>query len=76
MQEEMAELLRLILKHRGKIVGVLLGLLLGWISIAYGIIKALFVGLLVLAGYYLGSRVDNRESLSDALHKLLPPGDR
>ncbi|MBE3573928.1 MAG: DUF2273 domain-containing protein [Firmicutes bacterium] len=72
----MAELLRLILKHRGKIVGVLLGLLLGWISIAYGIIKALFVGLLVLAGYYLGSRVDNRESLSDALHKLLPPGDR
>lgn len=39
--------------HMGKIFGAVLGLILGWIIIAYGILKGLFVVLCVAAGLYL-----------------------
>ncbi|MEW6447027.1 MAG: DUF2273 domain-containing protein [Bacillota bacterium] len=47
-------------RHRGKIVGVVLGLVFGWFAIVYGFWKALFVGVCVAIGYFVGKRVDER----------------
>lgn len=76
MDRQVAELLALLLRHKGKIVGVLFGLLLGWITIAYGFWKAVFVGILVALGYLWGSRVDNKESIQDLFNRLMPPPER
>ncbi len=76
MERQLAELLATLLHHKGKIVGVLFGLLLGWITIAYGVWKALFVGILIVLGYLWGSRVDNKESLHELFNRLMPPPER
>ena len=39
-------------------------------------LKAVFVILCALLGYYIGKSIDNKESLRDLLDKILPPGNR
>ncbi len=56
--------------HRGKVIGVALGLAFGWFSIAYGFWKALFVTVCVGFGYYVGKRVDERLDLGRLWDKL------
>ncbi|MGE5576899.1 MAG: DUF2273 domain-containing protein [Syntrophothermus sp.] len=73
MEKEIAELLQVLLKHKGKIVGTLAGLLLGWLVIRFGVIKSLFVALCVSAGYILGKRVDNKEDLKGFVDHFFPP---
>ncbi|AEE91543.1 conserved protein of unknown function [Tepidanaerobacter acetatoxydans Re1] len=63
-------------EHRGKILGGILGLLIGIIIIAIGFLKALFVILCALVGYYIGKSIDNKEDIRDILDKILPPGSR
>lgn len=58
MNDYWHELLEQIFRHRGKVIGTLLGLLLGWMIIEYGVIKTVFVALCLVAGYAIGSRID------------------
>lgn len=58
MQKEWNDVLAGLVRHRGKIAGTLVGLLLGWLTIRYGIGRALFVTLCLLGGYWIGSRFD------------------
>ncbi|MFY9140936.1 MAG: DUF2273 domain-containing protein [Thermacetogeniaceae bacterium] len=44
--------------HRGKLLGVALGLVVGLLIISFGFWKSLLVIIFVVIGYYLGSRVD------------------
>lgn len=57
-------------RHRGKIIGVLLGLAFGWFAIVYGVLKALFVSICILVGYYIGCRLDERVDWRDFLQRL------
>ncbi len=45
----------------GKLIGIALGLFLGWMIIEYGLFRTLFVVILVVAGYLLGKQVDEGE---------------
>ena len=47
-------------KHLGKAVGILIGILFGLLAIKYGLLRAIFVALCALAGYYIGKRLDER----------------
>ncbi len=67
MQPELQEFLLWAIKNKGKIIGVILGLILGWMAIAYGILKTLFVLILVFLGYWLGSRSDREQNLRGVL---------
>lgn len=58
MEELWTELLQQILRHRGKVVGTLIGLILGWMVVEYGVLKTLFVIFCLGAGYVIGSRAD------------------
>ncbi|MEW6182345.1 MAG: DUF2273 domain-containing protein [Bacillota bacterium] len=57
-------------RHRGKIIGVAIGLAFGWVAIAYGFWKAVFVLICVGAGYYAGKRVDEQVDLGRLWDRL------
>lgn len=57
--------LAIFLTHLGKIFGSIIGLILGWIVIRYGVIKGLFVVLCVAVGFYLGARFDSPGTSAD-----------
>jgi len=72
------EVLRdLVDNHRGKILGGLIGLVFALMIIRFGFFWSIFIGICVLAGYFIGKRMDdNKEDLVDVLDKFLPPGHR
>jgi len=51
-------------RHPGKIVGTLLGLVMGWLIILYGVWRALFILACVALGFYIGSRFDDKDDYS------------
>ncbi len=61
MDGHLEDILAWLLINRGKVLGTAAGLLLGWLTLRYGIIKALFVILCVLIGYGIGARVDDQQ---------------
>ncbi|MFZ5639592.1 MAG: DUF2273 domain-containing protein [Bacillota bacterium] len=54
----------------GKVLGVALGLLLGWMIIEYGMLKTLFVFVLVAVGYFFGKKADDGEDLRDFVRRM------
>ena len=59
------QIIEIIQKNRGKAAGIILGLIFGWFAITYGILKAIFVSLCILAGYYIGKQIDRRADLKE-----------
>ncbi|NLY88039.1 MAG: DUF2273 domain-containing protein [Firmicutes bacterium] len=72
MEDRWARLYDAVWANKGKIFGVLLGITTGALVIKYGWLKALYFILCVGVGYYLGKRVDNKESLAELLKKMFP----
>lgn len=61
-------------RFSSKTIGAILGLLVGIVIITVGFLKALFIALCTLIGYYVGKFIDNPENLRSFLDKILPPG--
>ena len=57
-------------KHRGKIVGVILGLVFGWFAITYGLLKAVFVAMCIGLGFYAGKRLDEQVERPEFLSRM------
>ncbi|MHB1421545.1 MAG: DUF2273 domain-containing protein [Bacillota bacterium] len=60
--------------HRGRLLGVLLGLVFGILVVTVGFWKALFVSLCIVAGYTLGKRVDEEGNLRGWMERIF--GDK
>lgn len=56
------QIIDILQKNRGKVAGIVLGLVFGWFAITYGILKAVFVSLCIAAGYYIGRQVDSHDN--------------
>ncbi|MBC7325524.1 MAG: DUF2273 domain-containing protein [Moorella sp. (in: Bacteria)] len=52
-------------EHRGKLIGVCLGLLFGLLTAIWGFGKALFIGLCIALGYFVGHRLDQGRGWQD-----------
>ncbi len=52
-------------EHRGKFIGVSLGFVFSLLTVIFGIGKALFMLLCLFIGYFVGSRVDQGQSLQE-----------
>lgn len=52
-------------RHRGKLLGILGGLVIGLLIIVFGFWKTIFIVLCILIGYFLGRRFDNEGGFSD-----------
>lgn len=68
------QILEVLLKHYGKIIGIFLGLLVSILVISLGFIKTIFISLCVYIGYFIGNKVDKKENIWELLDRILPPG--
>lgn len=57
--------------HRGKVIGVLLGLFFGVLTVVLGFWKAVFIGICIFVGYVLGKRADDSGSFWALLERFL-----
>lgn len=48
-------------RHRGKLTGIVLGFVVGWIFLQYGLLRTLIFLLFVVLGYVIGSKWDAGE---------------
>jgi uncharacterized membrane protein len=60
-----------LLRHRGKLIGLLIGLLFAYLVITYGFLITLFVGLCLFIGFTIGKRFDDNESLREVIERIL-----
>lgn len=69
MSIDREELHATFMRHKGKIVGATFGLILGWLVIRYGFLRALLATAFVVGGFSFGSIVDREgwERVYDAL---------
>lgn len=68
------KILDILLKHHGKIIGMSIGLCFSVLTIWIGIVKTIFMSLCVYIGYFIGSKIDNKENIEEILDKILPLG--
>ncbi len=59
-------------KNRGKCIGVAAGLIIGIFVLVIGFFKTLFLIICILLGYYIGKKVDNKESIIEVIERILP----
>ncbi|MDN5326871.1 MAG: hypothetical protein PWP41_1567 [Moorella sp. (in: firmicutes)] len=74
MEEFVAWLGYLWREHRGKVLGVVLGLLFGLLTAIWGFGKALFIGICVTLGYQVGRRLDEGQGWRELWKRFF--GDR
>ena len=60
--------------HKGRIVGMAVGLLFGLMVLILGVFKTLFLLVCAVGGYLIGKKIDQKEDLLEILDKILPPG--
>ncbi len=65
------KLLLLILEeHRGKALGILLGLIASILFISYGFWRSLFVIICIILGFFIGKRIDENKSFDNWLRRM------
>ena len=53
-----------------KLIGITLGLILGWMIIEYGILQTFFVLFLIGIGYFVGKQADDGDKLSSLVDRI------
>jgi uncharacterized membrane protein len=56
--------------HRGKIIGVIVGLIFAIFVIAVGFWWTIFIYICMAAGYFIGKRIDNKIDLKKSFDQL------
>lgn len=56
--------------HRGKVIGVILGLVAGFLVVAYGFWKSLFIIICILTGYLVGKKIDENGGFDDWIQRV------
>lgn len=67
-------LLDIFRNNRGKCIGAFIGLIIALSAISIGFFKTLFIVICILMGYYIGKKVDNKESIIEVIERILPDG--
>lgn len=57
-------------QHRGKVIGIGIGLFFGLLAVIVGLLKTLFVAICVGIGYVLGKRADDEGDLHKIIDRL------
>ena len=65
--------LYLMSEHRGKVIGILLGLLASILFISYGFWRTMFIIFCILAGYFIGKKIDDNTNLEAWIKNLFKP---
>lgn len=62
-------------EHRGKTIGILLGLIASTLFIAYGFWRTLFVIVCILLGYFIGKEIDQNKGWDQWIQQFLRKRD-
>ncbi|MGI6606097.1 MAG: DUF2273 domain-containing protein [Peptococcia bacterium] len=65
------QILAEIFKHRGKVLGLIAGLVFGLMVIKVGFWQTLFITLCLGLGYAIGKRIDDNESLKEVIERII-----
>jgi uncharacterized membrane protein len=60
----------LMTEHRGKVIGVLLGLLASILFISYGFWRTIFIMFCIFVGYYIGKKIDDNTNIEAWIRKF------
>jgi uncharacterized membrane protein len=71
--EDYKDILKELLAYKGRILGGIIGLSAGLLWAFMGFWRAFAFVLCIALGYYIGKRVDQKESLTDIFNRVLPP---
>ncbi|GGE10370.1 hypothetical protein GCM10011571_09590 [Marinithermofilum abyssi] len=58
--------------HRGRVVGTVVGFVLGLIYLIVGFWKTMVFGLFVGVGFWIGHRMDRRDDVGEVLENIFP----
>ncbi|HHU63173.1 MAG TPA: DUF2273 domain-containing protein [Clostridiales bacterium] len=72
MRDTTNHIKKYISNNKGKVIGVILGLVFAILVLSIGFFKSLFIALCVFIGYYIGNKFDKKEKFLDFLDKILP----
>ncbi len=56
--------------HRGKLLGILIGLIFGCMVISFGFWSALFICLCIVVGFFIGKALDGGSSFKEIFDRL------
>lgn len=68
-------LLYLMEEHRGKTIGIFLGLIASILFIAYGFWRTLFVIVCILLGYFIGKEIDQNQGFDQWIQQVFKKRD-
>jgi uncharacterized membrane protein len=57
--------------HKGKLIGVVIGLVFGLLTITVGFWSAFFLAICIAVGYFFGRRADNSEDFTSLIKRFL-----
>lgn len=57
--------------HRGKALGIVIGLVVGLFLINLGFFKTLLLAIFIYVGYAIGKRVDNNDDISEMVSRFI-----
>lgn len=75
MEFNFREALAALVLYKGRIFGVIFGGMIGLVTAKYGFKAGLFFTICVFVGYFIGKRVDHKDSFRDIVERILPPVD-
>jgi len=57
-------------EHRGKVIGVMLGLMASILFVTYGFWRAIFIMLCITVGYQIGKKLDDNTDLEQWFNNI------
>jgi uncharacterized membrane protein len=63
-------LVYIVQEHRGKVIGIVLGLIAGILFITYGFLRSIFIIFCIVLGYFIGKRIDENKSFDNWLKQM------
>lgn len=63
-------LVYIIQEHRGKAIGILMGLVASILFISFGFWRSIFIIFCIVLGYFIGKRVDENKSFDSWIKQM------
>ena len=60
----------ILINHRGKAFGIIIGLLFSILVITIGLLETVFIMLCIYIGYIVGKRLDDNDNFQDIVNKI------